>query len=571
MGFSSLNREIRSKVVVYPSVATASTAGNVFTTTTPINSVAVLDDTDVISFSIEEDIAPNGSLTIGTATSSYLEMTLSYNTKTKDINFNGRVFSIAIGTKETNGTTYYSAMGLFLIEEVRIDKKKQQITLSGFDYMILSEKLVDITKFNQASIKKYDLWWFADAAAAMMGLSLDSEIYYGAGIHEMTNGSVHCPYESNIEKLSKLSVRQLIAYIAELSGTNAYITKDGKLTFRWMVTDPITILSDNIFNVKPAESGELQRITGVTLDGVDNTFETRGSGAWFINIKNNPLCSGAASFIDAIYNKLSIVSYRPYSMKWMGNPTAYEKGTYIRVNTGLSAFDYITAPITTQKITYAGGLKCESEAKGRSQVAMETSKSNMDEYIDTTTFNNSLIEMPQELPSGNVGKIILDKNGFVLNVNGVVMPYVACIGKIEATYLNQVPSTIGFAGERRRGIGMYINLGSSVRDVAGAKINNNVVNLPPRVWIIPTLLALDTTDNNGSTYYNYTYDTDCHWDGRMYWYDSSDAITPYKAYVAGSGQDIYAWVTVSTRFDGSVASYENYKFRTKIQLLTFCG
>ena len=126
----------------------------------------------------------------------------------------------------------------------------------------------------------------------------------------------------NFPESDGLTYRRIIQWIAEISGTCAYIDWDGKLCFGWY--------DDNDFSLSPSErySSDMYEqditITGVQItDEDDNTF-LAGTDDYAFNIENNGLIQDKQTEIaTAIYNKVAGFTYRPYTCTCKPLPYVY--------------------------------------------------------------------------------------------------------------------------------------------------------------------------------------------------------------------------------------------------------
>lgn len=156
----------------------------------------------------------NDDLEIGSVYASTLEMTLL--TSISAYTLYNAVVKIYFGLKLEDGTFEEIPCGIFLISDAVRDQKTIKIT--AYDYMVKFEK-----KFNSTSVQNSAFFWVKEACTACSVTAPDSTIF-----RALTNGTrVLNLYEDNDID----TWRDVISYIAQLTGTCARITETGSLYF----------------------------------------------------------------------------------------------------------------------------------------------------------------------------------------------------------------------------------------------------------------------------------------------------------------------------------------------------
>lgn len=112
--------------------------------------------------------------------------------------------------------------------------------------------------------------------------------------------------------------RDILAYVAELSGTFARTTRTGALELVWYEESGLTLTGANRFDFVPRD--DVIQITGIiaTMDGV--TY-IAGTDEYVVDLSNNPLLQGNyETVLGTIYNAVKDTSFYPFTSQWQGDP-----------------------------------------------------------------------------------------------------------------------------------------------------------------------------------------------------------------------------------------------------------
>lgn len=114
------------------------------------------------------------------------------------------------------------------------------------------------------------------------------------------------------------SFRDIIRFVAELSGTFARMNRLGALELKWYEPTGIIIGPENRENLKVGD-GILQ-IKGVMATKEDKTYLV-GTDEYTIDLSENPLLQGDyLNVLSNVFNNIKDTSFMPYSSNWQGNP-----------------------------------------------------------------------------------------------------------------------------------------------------------------------------------------------------------------------------------------------------------
>lgn len=160
-----------------------------------------------------------------------------------------------------------------------------------------------------------------------------------------------------------LSCRDILGFVAQLSGSFAKITRDGKVALKWYEPTGLELGPMNRDDFKPSD--EEINITGIMFKESDEKTYLVGTDDYAIDLTENPLLQQDYSkVLPAILNKIKEIKFNPYTVsKWQGNP-AIEAGDMVRhIDVDGNVFDTI---ITSS--TYRYGMKGSMEAKAKSEI-----------------------------------------------------------------------------------------------------------------------------------------------------------------------------------------------------------
>ena len=273
----------------------------------------------------ESDIAQGGlsinrycvsgnKIEIGSAVASELTLKLdNRDDRYADTHFEGVELEVQIGIKKwdaykwENAQLYWIPCGFFTVDET--PRKLSYITLTALDRMVRFDK----------EVKTEDIVFPTTIATLLRVCCENCRVPLQTNSASLTNADY---VVKNFPESDGLTYRRIIQWIAEISGTCAYIDWDGKLCFGWY--------GDNDFSLSPSErySSDMYEqditITGVQItDEDDNTF-LAGTDDYAFNIENNGLIQDKQTEIaTAIYNKVAGFTYRPYTCTCKPLPYVY--------------------------------------------------------------------------------------------------------------------------------------------------------------------------------------------------------------------------------------------------------
>lgn len=272
----------------------------------------------------EEDVAAGGlsinrysvsgnKIEIGSAVAAELSLILdNADGKFNEVTFEGAELYVSLGTKKWNARRWenaqyhYVPFGYFTIDEA--PRKLEKITLTALDRMVMFDKPVDNTKI-VFPLSVADL---LDRVCTICRVSL------GIDATKLTNADYiinEAPTDDN------LTYRQYIAWIAEITGTCAFIDWNGDLILKWYED------TDTEINLSDRYSSDLQE-NAITISGVQVVFGEKkyliGNASYAFNVESNSLIQHDPLVIaEGLFGKLYGFSYTPFTATVKPMPHLY--------------------------------------------------------------------------------------------------------------------------------------------------------------------------------------------------------------------------------------------------------
>jgi hypothetical protein len=198
-------------------------------------------------------------------------------------------------------------LGVFNVDEVVRTKTSSTVSISAFDNMILLDKPYSLSQLvYPATLKQIylDLCSVCDVLPGTTSFVNDSYV-----VASRPEGDLTC--------------RDMLGYVAELSGTFARATRTGKIELTWYTPSGLTLTGANRYNFVPRD--DVVQITGVmaTVTGADGQSVTylAGTDAYVVDLSENPLLqSNYETALAAVYNAVKNTSFHAFKSGWQGNP-----------------------------------------------------------------------------------------------------------------------------------------------------------------------------------------------------------------------------------------------------------
>ncbi len=279
-----------------------------------------LTESDIMEggLSVDRYCTSGSKIEIGSAISAELTLDLdNRDGKFDDVRFEGAELFVQIGIKKwdavawENAVIHWIPIGYFTVDET--PRKLSTINLTALDRMVLFDKEIDRNRLFEGMNVKDLISICCEACSVPLSTDLSNTV--GKFLDLIVS---EIPTPSNNE----FTYRQLIQWIAELSGTCAYIDWNGSLCFGWyndlyFELDPSTRYTSDLYENDIT-------ITGVQVSADDDNVYIVGNTDYAFNIEGNYLIIGKEQEIaNMLGDKLIGFTYRPYSCTFKSAPFLY--------------------------------------------------------------------------------------------------------------------------------------------------------------------------------------------------------------------------------------------------------
>lgn len=316
-----------------------------------------LTESDVIQggFSLDRYCVSGEKIEIGSAVAAELTLKLdNRDDRFADEVFEGAELEVKVGVKKwdayrwENAQVHWIPCGFFTVDQP--PRKLSNITLSALDRMV---------RFDVPA-KPEDLS-FPMTVGALLIKCCDM---CNVPLETLPASLVNSEYVvSAFPSDDEITYRQLIQWIAEISGTCAYIDWNGKLRLEWYTDTDTKITPSDRYTSQIYEQDIT--ITGVQITDDDENVYLAGTDNYAFNIKTNGLIQhDYQSVADAIFQKVGGFTYRPYTCTCKPMPHIYplDKITYVDKH-GVEHISIITNTTFKMQTTTSVSGKGETNTK----------------------------------------------------------------------------------------------------------------------------------------------------------------------------------------------------------------
>ena len=276
----------------------------------------LLTEKDIMQGSLKIDryTVSGSKIEIGSAVASELRFQLNNNDgKFDDYTFEGAELFVQIGVKKWDASEWEHAVihwipcGYFTVDTP--PRTLSKITISALDRMMYFDKPVDPTQLTFPMTVEQ----LAVRVCNICNVTLSTTF---TGYPNRNYSIPALPTDGD------LTYRTLIQWIAEITGTCAYVDWDGHLRFEWYKATNFPIKPTARYSSDMFENDIT--ITGVYFQTPDDTEYVSGTKGYAIDISGNGLIQGNyQNILDAIYVKIGGFTYRPYQATMKPSPFLY--------------------------------------------------------------------------------------------------------------------------------------------------------------------------------------------------------------------------------------------------------
>ena len=234
-------------------------------------------------------------------------------------NFMGRELFIEVGVEDDNEDMHYVPLGYFTIDES--PRKKSKINISALDRMLWFEQEVDQTA----------LTFPCTVTELLQDICAECGVTWN--VSALTNGS----YTVDEYPETARSYRDILSWICEVTGTNAFFDYNGELVLSWYSTSSAATLTEH--NRKLSDTSEESVvITGVEIETETQTY-TAGLPDYALKISLNPLLKedvqSVANAINLVVNRFT---YKAFSATVLSMPHLYPMDGLTFIDTDGNSF-----------------------------------------------------------------------------------------------------------------------------------------------------------------------------------------------------------------------------------------
>ena len=233
----------------------------------------------------------------------------------ESFSFVGKEVFIEVGVEDANEVIQYVPIGYFEIDES--PRKLSQIRITALDRMMRFEKEIDWTQLS----------FPCTVTELLVDICTECGVVWTPVV--LTNASYNITETPSVAE----TYRDLLGYICEVTGTNAYFDASGELVLDWFSSSSgFTLTTENRRNSDISEEAVV--ITGVVVETETDKYVS-GSDAYPITVSLNPLITyDYQAVADALKNKFYHFTYKPFSTTALPYPHLFpmDGGTYVDKN-----------------------------------------------------------------------------------------------------------------------------------------------------------------------------------------------------------------------------------------------
>lgn len=319
-----------------------------------------LSEKDILSggFAIDRASVSGSKIEIGSVIASEVKLKLNNSDgKFDNVTFEGAEMYIQLGVKDwndENSDLTLIPLGYFTIDEA--PRILDEVTLSAFDRMLLFEKTVDI-----------NLLTFPTTISELLPRICNlCNVRLKTSVSDLPNKSYSIS-EAPTDK--DLTYRQILSWIAEITGTCCFFDWDGELVLKWYTETTTEITANNRYSSDIDEKPIT--ISGIRIKTSDEEVLI-GADGYVINIESNSLIQeNIRSVGQELYVRLAGFTYTPFSATIAPMPHLYplDKITFVD-SQGVSHASILT------NVGFTINANTSIEAKGETETAQGYASAN---------------------------------------------------------------------------------------------------------------------------------------------------------------------------------------------------
>ena len=287
--------------------------------------VLELTDKDIVggSVSFTESTQAGDDFTIGGTVASTFEIGIFRKPEHDLIEFEGATIipQVALLISESVDTENYfiNAPQPSEFEDSQVQEQWEFVPLGRFNIDEINKSR------NSIKLKAIDNMIELDKPYSLSNLSYPANLYQiyqnicsVADVQPATTSFTNQNYIVQTRPDGDYSLRDILGFVAELSGSFARCNRNGAIELAWYESTGLTLDANNRFDFKPRE--DLIQIKGVKFETEDTVY-IAGTDDYVVDLTDNPLLQDSYSTVlSNIYNKVKEVVFTPFESRWQGNP-----------------------------------------------------------------------------------------------------------------------------------------------------------------------------------------------------------------------------------------------------------
>jgi len=323
----------------------------------------VITNASILDMAIDRYSTAKGDLEIGCVSAAELTLDLM-NTAGE---FNSVAWKNHEITVEIDCNLETVPMGVFIVDEA--PKRQSKLTITALDRMILFDRYVDWTGYTFPMTAQA----MVNAICTTCGVTLSA----GCDLTTLPNYNYSISASPVVENLTW---RQVLSWLCEIMGANAFMDWNGDLRLSWYAASGETIDDSVII------SGEIAE-TGLTIPGVNiviggNEF-LAGNAGNAITINGNMLIGANPQTIaNNIYSAIGGLTYYPFTATVLPMSHLYPLDTITYVA------DAVNHNAALTNVTF--GLNCNTAFKGKGRDVADDDMAAIGDFTpgQSATINN---------------------------------------------------------------------------------------------------------------------------------------------------------------------------------------
>lgn len=336
----------------------------------------------------------------------------------------------------TAQVTEYVPLGYFTASKPKV-LSSATVNVEAYDRMVKLDKIAD-TWFNNLAYPK-SINDIITAFCTRYGLTLENSLYSDP----IPNGSL--TFASRPATLENVTAREVLSYLAEITGTMAHFTRDGKLKFDWFKTNSLTI--PWIFS-QTEYSYSVPNVTGIVIQTSDNEsgviYGTDDNPYIITDNLFTPTSLSDATLLTIaqnIYTQLITMPVFPPSNVSITSDWSIEGGDIVTANG-------VTTPVYVQTVTYNGGALATLENSGE-EVRPVDSQVSREGFTQKAAVATIQAEIGGIIAATDNNKLVFDENGLHIQNGGFDILNAASERVLYADNSGNLSITGGFTSVKR--------------------------------------------------------------------------------------------------------------------------